>query len=198
MKKIFAFLKKHPIVANLIYIVIIGFVILWGALIWLDSWTSHGKTCIVPDVKGMSFEHASEVLAKSSLYAVLNDSIFSNEVKPGHVTDQIPHAGAIVKPDKDVYITINAYARKTIVMPNFAGMPVRQARSVLSGMGFSKIREVEVVHEYKGEVVNVKYNGLPITSGMKIPVTASLTIEVGKGFDTDSIIEGYIEPEIIE
>ncbi len=188
MKKIIFFLRKHPIIANLIYIVISAFIILWVSLLWLDSWTGHGKTCVVPDVKGLSFEQASEVLAQSNLQAVLSDSIFSREVKPGHVTDQIPNAGAVVKPDKAVYITINAFARRFLTMPKFNDMSVIQARSMLVGMGFSDIREVEVAHDHEGEVVNVKYNGLPVSQGMKIPITASLTIEYGRGIDPDSVV----------
>ena len=33
----------------------------------------------------------------------------------------------------------------------------------------------------------MKYNGLPISKGMRVPVSASLTIEVGKGYDVDSL-----------
>lgn len=187
MKKIFEFLKNHRIIANLCYIIVASMLIIWGALIWLDFWTGHGETCEVPDVKGMTFDQARNALAEASLAAVLSDSIFTKEAKPGQVVDQVPHAGAIVKPDKAVYLTINAFARKAVTMPNFDGMHRRQVISVLESLGFTSIRVVEVEHEYKDEVVSVKYNGLPISKGMRVPVSASLTIEVGKGYDVDSL-----------
>ncbi|MBR5898827.1 MAG: PASTA domain-containing protein [Muribaculaceae bacterium] len=196
MKKIFEFFKNHRIIANLFYIIVASLLIMWGALIWLDVWTGHGKTCEVPDVKGMTFDQARTALAEASLEAVLSDSIFTKEAQPGQVVDQVPHAGATVKPDKAVYLTINAFARKAVTMPNFDGMHRRQVVSVLESLGFSNIRVVEVVHEYKDEVVSVKYNGLPISKGMRVPVSASLTIEVGKGYDVDTTTT--VSDELVE
>ena len=195
MKKILEFFKNHRIIANLCYIIVASMLILWATMIWLDVWTDHGETCQVPDVKNMTFEEASRELSKVSLIAVLSDSIFANDSKSGMVVDQVPNAGSIVKPNKSVYLVINAFARKCVSMPNFEGMPIRQARSVLKGLGFTEIREVEVAHEYKGEVVSVRYNGLPISTDMKIPITASLTIEVGKGVDDNLMdsIDSFVE-----
>ena len=49
------FLKKHPIIANLLYIVLVTVLILWAVLIFLRSWTRHGETAIFPYVKHMSY-----------------------------------------------------------------------------------------------------------------------------------------------
>ena len=187
MKKIFSiigrFLKNHPIIAHLIYITITGFIVMWITLIWLEHWTGHGDFREVPDIKGLSYNEAAIVLAASDLQAVLSDSVFNTKVTPGQVVEQIPKAGSKVKPERAVYVIINAYSPRTVTVPNMTDISLRQARSIIEGLGIKNIRVVEVPSEYKGLVMAVKYNGLPLSSGMRIPITAAITIEVGKGIE---------------
>lgn len=192
MKKIFvsiiAFFKKHTIIANILYIGLVGIVILWLTMVWLGWWTGHDEYREVPDVKGLSYENALDVIAESDLLAVLSDSLFKNDVSPGLVMEQMPKANSIVKPGRAVYLTINAYSPRTITMPNLTDMSLRQAQSIIEGLGIKNIRVVEVPSEYKDLVINVKYNGLPISGGARIPISAALTIEIGEGYsDTDSV-----------
>ncbi len=199
MKKFFssiiAFLKKHPIIANLIYILLTGCVLVWIALLWLDSWTGHGVYREVPDLKGMTYERAAEVLVASDLQPILSDSIFSNAVAPGQVVEQVPKAGSKVKPERAVYVTINAFSPRAVTVPNLTDISLRQAQSIIEGLGITDIRVVEVPSEYKDLVMSVKYNGLPISAGMRVPITASLTIEVGRGIEENdsTLIDTEIE-----
>lgn len=190
-----AFLKKHPIIANLIYIVLTGCVLVWIALLWLDSWTGHGVYREVPDLKGMTYERAAEVLVASDLQPILSDSIFSNAVAPGQVVEQVPKAGSKVKPERAVYVTINAFSPRAVTVPNLTDISLRQAQSIIEGLGITDIRVVEVPSEYKDLVMSVKYNGLPISAGMRVPITASLTIEVGRGIEENdsTLIDTEIE-----
>lgn len=202
MKKIFVsiivFLKKHPIIAHLLYIIITGIVILWGTMVWLGWWTGHGVYREVPDVKGLSYENALDVLAEADLLAVLSDSIFNNEAQPGLVMEQMPKGNSTVKPGRAVYLTINAYSPRAVTIPNLTDMSLRQAQSIIEGLGIKNIRVVEVPSEYKDLVLNVKYNGLPISGGTRIPVSAILTIEVGEGYsDTDSIAGEMNNPDLV-
>ena len=171
MKKFFSiigrFLKNHPIIAHLIYITITGFIVMWITLMWLEHWTGHGDFREVPDIKGLSYNEAATVLAASDLQAVLSDSVFNTKVKP----------------ERAVYVIINAYSPRTVTVPNMTDISLRQARSIIEGLGIKNIRVVEVPSEYKGLVMAVKYNGLPLSSGMRIPITAAITIEVGKGIE---------------
>ena len=192
LKATIQFLKKHPIIANLIYIVATGCVLLWLTMAWLDSWTGHGEYREVPDLKGLSYENAVGVLDDADLLAVLSDSVFNNNEKPGVVMDQVPKGNSVVKPGRAVYLTINAYTPRAVTVPDLVDMSLRQAQSIIEGLGIKNIRVVEVPSEYKNLVLSVKYNGLPISAGARVPVSAALTIEVGKGSElTDSIANGH-------
>ena len=167
-------------------------------MIWLGWWTGHGVYREVPDVKGLSYEQALDVLAEADLLAVLSDSIFNNETQPGLVMDQMPKSSSPVKPGRAVYLTINAYSPRTVTVPNLTDMSLRQAQSIIEGLGIKTIRVVEVPSEYKDLVLNVKYNGLPISGGTRIPISAALTIEVGEGYsDTDSIVGDIDNPDLV-
>lgn len=168
---------------------------MWIALLWLDSWTGHGVYREVPDLKGMTYERAAEVLVASDLQPILSDSIFSNAVAPGQVVEQVPKAGSKVKPERAVYVTINAFSPRAVTVPNLTDISLRQAQSIIEGLGITDIRVVEVPSEYKDLVMSVKYNGLPISAGMRVPITASLTIEVGRGIEENdsTLIDTEIE-----
>ena len=164
-------------------------------MLWLDSWTGHGVYREVPDLKGMTYERAAEVLVASDLQPILSDSIFSNAVAPGQVVEQVPKAGSKVKPERAVYVTINAFSPRAVTVPNLTDISLRQAQSIIEGLGITDIRVVEVPSEYKDLVMSVKYNGLPISAGMRVPITASLTIEVGRGIEENdsTLIDTEIE-----
>lgn len=165
---------------------------------WLGWWTGHGEYREVPDVKGLSYENALDVLAEADLLAVLSDSIFNTDTNPGIVMEQMPRSNSTVKPGRSVYLTINAYSPRTVTIPNLTDMSLRQAQSIIEGLGIKAIRVVEVPSEYKDLVLNVKYNGLPISGGTRIPISAALTIEVGEGYsDTDSIVEDIDNPDLV-
>ena len=170
-------------------IILTACALVWIGLSWLDSWTGHGLYEIVPDVKGLSYSRASEVLRSGNLVAELSDSIYDDRVAPGTVVDQMPKMNDKVKPHRTVYLTINAFSPKSITLPDFNGVSLRQAQSVLEGYGFKNVRINYVPSEYKDLVLGAKFNGVALKGGTRVPVSASITLEVGEGYATidDSI-----------
>lgn len=156
-------------------------------MLWLDSWTGHGKYEVVPDVKGLSYQRACDVLRSSGLQAELSDSVYNETAAPGEVTDQIPRQNDKVKANRTVYLTINAFSPKTITIPAISGLSVRQAQAELESRGIRHIQIRYVPSEYKDLALAVRFNGLELKSGAKVPVTATLTIEAGEGYQDESL-----------
>lgn len=177
------FIKKHPLLTHLFMIAVVCVVLVWGVLFWLDIWTGHGKVVNVPDVKGMTIAGAREILALEKLTLELNDSVYEEEAMPGTIVDQLPRKGERVKPGRTVYLTINAFSPKTLAVPELSGVSYRQARSVLESLGFNHVTVRYVPSEYKDLVLSVKFNGVPLRAGTRLPVSATITIEVGEGSD---------------
>jgi len=157
-------------------------ILVWGALFGLDIWTGHGKVVNVPNVSGLTLSQARDVLESADLTMELSDSVYSDNAVPGSVIEQLPREGDRVKPGRTVYLTINAFSPKTLSVPELTGVSFRQARSVLESLGFTNVNVRYIPSEYKDLVLAVKFNGLPLRAGTRLPVSSTITIEVGEGF----------------
>ncbi|MDE6703157.1 MAG: PASTA domain-containing protein [Muribaculaceae bacterium] len=177
---------------------IVAWLIVWGVLLFLDSWTHHGSTSTVPQVKGMTYQQAMLVLAENDLTVEISDSIYDRNARPGTIIESWPRAGAVVKQGRQVYVTITAFSPKqvTVSMP-VIGVSSRQAVSYLEALGVTSIRLVSVPSQYPDLVENAYADGKPLTVGASFPVTASVTLEVGSApidtYPTDSLDEAVDE-----
>lgn len=186
------FFKKHPIVANILLICIVGVLLVAIAMWFLNLWTAHGQVQVVPNVRSMSVGEAGSVLANCNLRVVVADSVYDGDVTRGAVVEQVPPAGNRVKPGRTVFLTINAYSPRQVTLPELVGSSVRQARASLQSMGFQDIREVRVPSDYKDLVLAIKSMGVALRAGTKLPLDATIVIEVGEGYDPYAAIDDSI------
>lgn len=196
MKDIIANIKRffsvHPIIANLLLIIIVAWLLIWGALLFLDSWTNHGDNATVPQIKGLSYQQATLLLAENDLTLEISDSIYDRHARPGTIVESWPRAGAVVKRGRQVYVTLTAFSPKEvkIAMP-VTGVSSRQALSYLEALGVTSIRLVSVPSQYPDLVEQAYADGKPLSVGSTFPVTASVTLEVGSApvdtYPTDSL-----------
>lgn len=177
------FARRHPILMNLLYIILTGVVLVWVAMWFLDFWTFHGQERTVPDLRGQEFVTAEGNAGLSGLRAEVADSVFDTSVRPGTVIEQVPVPGSRIKKGGTVYVTVVAFSTKLVTVPDFYNVSVRQARSMFEGIGIKEIQQIQVVSEYPGLVLGARYNGVALQPGAKIPVSAVVTLEVGTGFD---------------
>lgn len=194
------FYNHHPFVSHLVFVFIAGFLVLWGALLFLDSWTFHGHTAIVPEIKGKSYDAARTALEVNNLGIEISDSIYDRELPPGTVVESWPKAGAVVKNGRQVYVTVTAFSPKqvTISMPLSGNVSSRQAMSYLRGIGISDIRLEQVPSEYADLVMGARYGDKVLSVGSIVPVTATVTLQVGSGpvEPLDSLIVDGLEPAL--
>lgn len=181
-EKIKLFFKNHRIIANVILIIIVAWAICTIAMFFLDSWTRHGEQVQVPSVKGLSYTEATNRLFAEDFTVEITDSIFDSTMRPGTVVEQSPIPGANVKPGRTVYLTVVAFTPKMVTVPYYLNSSLRQGRSMFEGLGFKRVDVRMVPSEYKDLVLGAHYNGLPLTPGMRIPITAKITLEVGLGY----------------
>lgn len=200
------FYRRHPFLSNLLIVAASGLILLWLVLLFLDFWTMHGATAVVPQVKQKSYAEAESILSANKLGIEISDSIYDRSIPPGTVVESWPKAGAIVKEGRQVYVTITAFSPKqvTISMPLTGNVSSRQAMSYLRGIGITDIRVVETPSEYVDLVLGARYGDTPLTVGSVIPVTSTVTLTVGCGvvetpdsLAVDSDAE-FIEPDFLE
>lgn len=182
----------HWLILNLFLIFFVTFFVVLILLGWLDNWTNHGHYVEIPQVKGLSYVEANKLLKNSGFGVELSDSIFDNKTPPGTVIEQNPKQGTKVKDGRTVYLTINAFSPKTVSIPSLTDVSLRQARSILEGLGIRNIIVKYIPSEYKDLVIGVKKDGMTLKPGTRIPVTEAIILEVGEGYivnDSLSVLE---------
>ncbi|HMN04317.1 MAG TPA: PASTA domain-containing protein [Flavobacteriales bacterium] len=152
-----------------------------GAWAWLGTYTRHNQQVQVPDVKAMSFEEATQALEALGLKPEVVDSVYSDEAAKGAVVEQDPRAGKYVKPERTVYLVMNASQPKMLNMPDLVSLSKRQAMSVMEILGL-KVEKVE----YRPDpcfdcVVAQLYKGQPIPPDGRIRKGEAITLVLGQG-----------------
>ena len=179
LKDFFSFKNNKVFWVNLIAMPIIVIAVIFGVLHWLDTYTHHGESIIVPNINGLPLEEAGKELSKKNLELEVVDSNYVKGMPAGAVLEQKPVAGAKVKIGRTIYLTINTGEIPKVAIPDIIdNSSYRQAEARLRAMGF-KLTEPEYIEGEKDWIYGVKFNGKELTSGEKIPREAVLTLCVG-------------------
>lgn len=130
-----AYCKRHPLLFHLAAITLVILSLAVAAHLVMLLGTRHGARRTVPDFSGMPLVAAAETARKNDLELHINDSLFVPAYEGGIVLDQLPEGGVAVKPGRTVYLTINSYRQKMVVVPYVAGRSLRQAKNMLEIAG---------------------------------------------------------------
>lgn len=181
IKEFFSFRQNKYFWVNLIAIIIVATLLLFGVLKGLDIYTRHGEAVVVPNAKGMEVAEAEKIFRNQGLTCVVSDSSYVSNLPAGCILEYNPAAGQKVKKGRTIYLTINTLNTPLQVVPNVAdNSSMRQAQAHLRASGFN-LNETERVAGEKDWVYGVKYKGRLLTNGEKIPVGSTLTLLVGDG-----------------
>lgn len=175
------------LLANIAVMACVSVALVWVSTIWLDAWTAHGRYAVVPDVKGMPYDAAVRVLNEGGFDVELTDSVYDTKMRPGEVVDQSPNVNAKVKEGRLVYLTVNAFSPRMITLPNLVDTSLRQARSILEGLGVKNIKVVEVPSDFKNLVLAVKRDGVRLSTGARVSINSHIVLEVGAGAPEENL-----------
>ena len=196
LKDFFSFKKNRAFWLNLIAMPIVVVAVIIGVLNWLDEYTHHGQSIIVPNVKGLPIKQAENEFGKKNLKVAVVDSNFVKGMPAGAVLEQKPEGGAKVKTGRTIYLTINTAEMPKVTIPDIIdNSTYRQAEARLRALGF-KLTAPEYISGEKDWVYGVKYQDKELLSGEKIPREAVLTLCIGDddlksdSLRTDSLIVG--------
>ena len=181
IKEFFSFKTNKFFWVNIIAMIVVVVVMIFGVLKWLDIHTHHGETVAVPDVKGMTVDEAAKMFRNHGLVYVISDTKYVKDKAAGIILELKPGVGEKVKEGRTVYLTVNTLDVPLRAIPDVAdNSSLRQAQAKLLNAGF-KLNQVQLVNGEKDWVYGVKYQGRQLAAGEKIPVGSSLTLMVGNG-----------------
>ncbi|MDL2245116.1 PASTA domain-containing protein [Parabacteroides sp. OttesenSCG-928-J18] len=183
---------------NILGMIVVSGLILYGVLKWLDVYTQHNKAVIVPDVKGLSMDEAAIFIHNSGLRYNVIDSVFSKDVSPGAIVEIKPATGSKVKEGRILFITINATTAQMADIPEVEDLSFRQAYALLKSRGFNSIETEYVPGRYKDLALGVESRGRVLRAGEKLPLTTPLVLKVSSGeMKPDSLAVDQREPAVV-
>ncbi|WP_298902503.1 PASTA domain-containing protein [uncultured Psychroserpens sp.] len=176
------FLKSKTFFKQLGLAIVALVIILFLTMQWLKSTTNHGEFIKVPDLKGKTLQTVEIELNDNDLVMEIQDSANYNPKYPKYsVIEQYPKAGAQVKEDRKIYLTLNPSGYRKVPVPNIVRRTFRQAKPTLETLGFN-VGQVTYVDDIgKDEVISIKYKGETIEAGKLLPLTSKIDVVLGNG-----------------
>lgn len=177
------FLKSHPWVLHLLLMLAITVVVLVLVFTFIKIYARQGQEYELPDVVG---KNVAELQADNQLEldVVVMDSIFRPGQEGGLILTQDPKAGTMVKKGRKLYITMTAYTPEDAVLPELAGLTVRQAVSELTAEGLEVGTLKFVEDPYKNIIVDQTCKGKTVYAGQQIERGSVIDLVVGLGDST--------------
>ncbi len=166
---------------NLLAMLLIIFLISLGLKYGLELYTRHGQSVEMPDIVHKSFEQAEAMLDSLDLNIEVSDTDFVKSLPPDCILEQSIAAGDIIKPDRVVYVKINAAHSPSKPIPDIVdNSSLRDAQNKLTSLGF-KLGDPEYVPGERDWVYGLKCRGRSLFEGDMVSTEDVLTIQVGDG-----------------
>ncbi|HRE52934.1 MAG TPA: PASTA domain-containing protein [Flavitalea sp.] len=181
----FKFITGKPLWVNILFSIVLLFVLLFAFLLSLDYFTMHGKTLTIPMVTGVSLAEAEKLLEAEGFDIEIQDSVYSDTAAPLAVLRQFPEAESVVKRNRTVYLTINRAVPPSVEMPNLEGMSFRTAELVLKQYGL-KLKDTTFRPDFaKNSVLEQRHDRKRIKPGEKIVMGSEISLVLGSGLGQD-------------
>ena len=137
IKEFFSFRQNKYFWINILAMIAVVVLLMFGTLKGIDIYTHHGEAVVVPDVKGMTVAEAGAVFDSRGLACIVSDSTYVKDKTAGCILDYNPAAGQKVKEGRIIYLTINAINIPLQVVPDVAdNSSLRQAEARILASGF--------------------------------------------------------------
>ena len=176
------------IIKNVLLAGVVILILVWGTFKFIDRYTQHGVTEIVPDLRGAYMEEAEIILKAQNLYPQIIDSVYDRDKTLGTIVEQNPAPNATVKRNRPIYLIINSKEVRKISLPGILDFSSRQAEAMILASGLNVESIQYAPSEYKDLVIDVKYKGESVNTGFLIPEGESVVLIVGSGLGDEEII----------
>lgn len=148
--------------------------------VYLPQVTNHGETITVPNAVGMNYHELEDFLGNLDLRYEVGDSTYSGNYPPLTVLKQYPPAGAKVKENRVIYVTLNQLMPPNVPVPDLIDGSLIDADAVLRSNELKR-GHVELVHGPFQIVTGMKYKGHPIEPGERVPKGSVIDLVVMDG-----------------
>lgn len=152
--------------------------------VFLPHETNHGESITVPNVEGLPISKVEEFLANHDLRYEVNDSSYSADYPPLTVLKQFPAAGAKVKEQRKIFVSINRKNPPTVKMPDLIDGSLTNAEAVLRGSELKRGKIKLVRGPFLNVVKEMQIDGNKVVPGVLVPKGTVVDLVVMDGGST--------------
>lgn len=168
------------------YAILVAIVITVLILYFLKSYTKHGESVAVPDLKGLYLEEAQKLLESNDLYIEVIDSVYVHDKPLATIIEQVPSTKSVVKKNRAIFVIVNKKQVKKVPLPEVNDLSYRQAVALINSVGLNIANVVYQPSEYKDLVIDVMIDSVSISPGAKLADGTYLTLVVGSGLGSEN------------
>lgn len=185
------FFKRFPWVIHVLAMLGISAVILVLVFLFIRIYARQGHEYELPGVVGSDIVSLQED-NPLDLDIVVLDSIYRPGEPGGVILTQDPKAGTMVKRGRKLYVTITAYNPEDAVLPELAGLTVRQAVSELLSVGLVPGQLKFVEDPYPNNIIDQSCKGKTLYAGQQIARGSVVDLTVGLGDGTGRSVVPFV------
>ncbi|HEY0653801.1 MAG TPA: PASTA domain-containing protein [Chryseosolibacter sp.] len=168
---------------------------------YLPNVTNHGETITVPNIEGLDSKKAEEFLTRHDLRFEVNDSSYSSQYPPLTVLKQFPSAGAKVKENRKIYVSVNRINPPTVPMPDLINGSLINAEAVLKGSELKRGKIQLVRGPWLNLVQEMRIKGSKVEPNVRVPKGTVVDLVVmdggGMNFPTPNVLNySYDEADV--
>jgi len=166
---------------NLLGMLIVVILLIFGLKWWLNVYTHHGESIEVPDLYGVDYRKAIDIAKEQGLQVLANDSTYIKEMPGGCIVVQSPRKGMSVKEGRIIYVTINSLTIPRVKIPDLIGnSSYRQAQARLQQLEF-RVLPPKLIDGEKDWVYGILMDGRDLHTGDMVARESQLTLVIGNG-----------------
>ncbi|MBK6642594.1 MAG: PASTA domain-containing protein [Bacteroidetes bacterium] len=188
MKKFFDFIKSRIFLVNLLLAGAVMLLAFGFTYKWLNSYTRHGSSVSVPDLRGMQIAKIDDFLKFKNLrYKIADSTVFDLEKPPGTVIEQDPQPNEKVKEDRTIYLTITQSIAPDVKIPDLLDNSLRQAEAILKSYGLVLGELIYKPDLAKNAVLEMQVNGRAVHKGDAVSKGTVIDLVLGDGFGNTKV-----------
>lgn len=135
--------------------------------------------CYVPNVSGMRYEEAEQVLKELALSVVIHGMNYSESIEKNRILSQTPDDGAVALAEDTVYVIMSG-GNQEVMMPDLSGMEYEEAKTLIAAQNLI-LDEAHVTEDYSDFVEKGRVLSQNIEAEARIGVKTEITLTISKG-----------------
>ncbi len=182
------FIISRSFFINLGILLTLIVIVYWGTMKALDIYTKKDESITVPDLRDFTMDQVDELLQNKRMsYVIADSSIYKTGKPPLTILDQAPKPYAKVKPNRTIYLSVNAKHPPLVKLPDLIDASLEQAEMILSMIDL-KIGELIYRPDLgKNVVLEHQIGGMTVEPGTLVFKGDEIDLVLGDGLGSSEV-----------